>query len=150
MELILWRHADADNAAPGKPDAERALTAKGEKQARRVAGWLRKRLPDDARILVSPARRAQQTARALTRHFETNLEVGTTAGPQSILRAAGWPAADGAVVVVGHQPTLGQAAALALTGKALEWSVKKGALWWIASRGDGDAIVRAVIAPDLV
>ena len=150
MELILWRHADADNAAPGKPDAERALTARGEKQARRVAGWLRKRLPDDARILVSPAKRAQQTARALTRHFETNFEIGTTAGPQSILKAAGWPAADGAVVVVGHQPTLGQAAALALTGKALEWSVKKGALWWIESRVDGDAIVRAVIAPDLV
>jgi phosphohistidine phosphatase len=150
MELILWRHADADDGTPGKPDAERSLTDKGGKQARRVARWLKKRLPDGARILASPAKRAQQTARALTRHFETDLEMGTAAGPQALLKAAGWPDADGTVVVVGHQPTLGQAAALALTGKAQEWSVKKGALWWIETRGDGDVIVRAVIAPDML
>jgi phosphohistidine phosphatase len=30
MELILWRHADAEDGAPGQPDAERGLTAKGE------------------------------------------------------------------------------------------------------------------------
>ena len=51
------------------------------------------------------------------------------------------------VVVVGHQPTLGQAAALALTGKASDWSLKKGALWWLESRG-GEVVVRAVVAPD--
>lgn len=150
MDLILWRHADAEDGIPGKPDAERCLTAKGEKQARRVAGWLRKRLPEDVRVLVSPARRAQQTARALVRHFDTDREVGTAAGPQSLLQAAGWPDAGGAVLVVGHQPTLGEAAALTVTGKALGWSVKKGALWWIESRGDGDVIVRAVIAPDML
>ena len=150
MELILWRHADAEDGIPGKPDAERSLTAKGEKQARRVAGWLRKRLPEDVRVLVSPAHRAQQTARAFTRQFETDRELGTSAGPQSLLKAAGWPAADGAVLIVGHQPTLGEAAALALTGKAQGWSVKKGGLWWLESRGDGGVIVRAVIAPDII
>ena len=147
MELIFWRHADAEDAAPGKSDADRSLTAKGEKQARRVAAWLGKRLPDDARILVSPARRAQQTARALTRHFETVSEVGTTAGCRSVLKAAGWPSAAGTVVVVGHQPTLGQAAAMALTGKAADWTIRKGAIWWIEGSG-GDVIVRAVIAPE--
>ena len=148
MELILWRHADAEDAAPGKPDAERGLTAKGEKQARRVARWLRKRLPDDARLLVSPALRAQQTAQALSRHFEIRPDVGTAADPRSLLKAAGWPGTDGAVVVVGHQPTLGQAAALSLTGSVADWSVKKGAVWWLESRGRGDVMVRAVIAPD--
>ena len=53
------------------------------------------------------------------------------------------------VVVVGHQPTLGQAAALALTGRAAQWSLKKGALWWLEFRGD-ESVTRAVIAPDLV
>ena len=81
MELILWRHADAEDAAPGKPDAERSLTAKGEKQARRVAGWLKKQLPEDTRVVVSPARRAQQTAQALVKRFETSRDVGTSAGP---------------------------------------------------------------------
>lgn len=150
MELILWRHADAEDAAPGKPDAERSLTAKGTKQARRVAAWLKKRLPAEARVLVSPARRAQQTAQALSKRFETVREVGTMADAQSVLKAAGWPDGDGTVVVVGHQPSLGQTAALAVTGRTGDWSVKKGAIWWIESRGRGEAMVRAVIAPDLL
>jgi phosphohistidine phosphatase len=150
MELILWRHADAETAGAGKPDGERPITGKGKKQARRMAAWLRKRLPDDARLLVSPAKRAQQTARALTDHFETAREVGTASGPQSVLKAAGWPDAEGTVVVVGHQPTLGQAAALALTGKAGDWSIKKGAIWWLVARSPNDIVVRAVIDPDLV
>jgi len=150
MDLILWRHADAEDAAPGKPDIERSLTARGKKQARRVADWLKKRLPDDTRLLVSPAERAQQTARALTKHFETSRKVGTAAEPESVLNAAGWPEGEGTVVVVGHQPTLGQAAALAITGRPDDWSVQKGAIWWLESLGRSEARVRAVIAPDMV
>ena len=147
MELILWRHADAEDRMP---DEARALTAKGEKQARRVAAWLKKQLPKGVRVLASPAKRAQQTAAALTRKFETRAEIGTSAGPQSILDAAGWPDGEATVVVVGHQPTLGQAAALAVTGKPGEWSLKKGALWWLECRGRGDVVTRAVIAPDML
>jgi phosphohistidine phosphatase len=150
MELILWRHADAEDATPGKSDLERSLTAKGEKQAQQVADWLGRRLPKGVRILASPAKRAQQTARAFAKHFETSGDVGIASAPQSVLKAAGWPDGDGTVVVVGHQPTLGQAAALALTGRPADWSVKKGALWWLESRGRGEARVRAVIAPDML
>ena len=132
------------------PDEARVLTAKGEKQARRMAAWLKKRLPKGVRVLASPAKRAQQTAGALTRRFETRVEIGTAADPHSILEAAGWPDGEAAVVVVGHQPTLGQAAALAVTGKPGEWSLKKGALWWLESRGRGDIVTRAVIAPDML
>ena len=154
MELILWRHADAEDAAPGKPDAERSLTAKGTRQARRVAVWLKKRLPAEARVLVSPARRAQQTAQALSKRFETVREVGTIADAQSVLKAAGWPDGDGTVVVVGHQPTLGQTVSLLLSGRPGGWSIRKGAIWWLASRarggGEEEVIVRAAIAPELV
>lgn len=148
MELILWRHADAEN---GVPDEDRRLTVKGVKQAERMAAWLQERLPKDAVVLASPARRAQETARALTKKFETSGEVGTGATAQSILAAAGWPEGKGTVVVVGHQPTLGQAAALALSGKVAEWSVKKGAIWWLERRArDDSTALRAVIAPDLL
>jgi len=147
MNLILWRHADAEDRVP---DDARALTGKGEKQAKHVAAWLKERLPKDARVLVSPAKRAQQTAAALTKHYETLNDIGTAASPQSVLDAAGWPDGDGTIVVVGHQPTLGQAAALALTGKPAQWSLKKGSLWWIESRGRGDIVTRAVIAPDML
>jgi phosphohistidine phosphatase len=146
MNLILWRHADAEDRVP---DEARALTAKGEKQARRMAKWLKKRLPKDPLVLASPAKRAQQTAQAFAKRFQTSRDVGTAAGPESVLQAAGWPDGDGVVVVVGHQPTLGQAAALALTGEPREWSLKKGAVWWIESR-DGDVVTRAVMAPDLI
>ncbi|HKU71743.1 MAG TPA: histidine phosphatase family protein, partial [Burkholderiales bacterium] len=88
MQLILWRHADAEDRVP---DEARALTGKGEKQAKHMASWLKERLPKDARVLVSPAKRAQQTAAALTRRYETLNDIGTSASPQSVLDAAGWP-----------------------------------------------------------
>ena len=59
MDLILWRHCEAE---PGAPDMGRRLTPKGLKQAARMAPFLERHLPDTCRILVSPADRAQQTA----------------------------------------------------------------------------------------
>jgi phosphohistidine phosphatase len=148
MDLILWRHADA---ADGVPDAERRLTGKGAKQAQQMAAWLRERLPKDAVVLASPARRAQETAQALTSRFEIRSELDSTATPQSVLKAAGWPRGDRTVLVVGHQPTLGETAALLVTGRAQSWNLKKGAIWWFAQRGRDDAtVLRAVIAPDLL
>jgi phosphohistidine phosphatase len=147
VDLILWRHADAEN---GAPDEQRKLTPEGHKQARRMAAWLKKHLPEDATVIVSTARRAQETAMALTKEFTTSAAVGTAAGASAVLEAAGWPGAKGAVVVVGHQPTLGQAAALALTGKALEWSTRKGAIWWLTGNSYGDVTVQAVLAPELL
>jgi phosphohistidine phosphatase len=148
MDLILWRHADA---ADGQPDAMRTLTEKGRKQARAMAQWLESRLPTDLRILVSPAKRAQETARALQREFET-LEALAVGQPASaILAASGWPDAGRAVLVVGHQPTLGEIAAELLSGSAADWHLAKGAVWWIRNRKRGDAsevVLRLAIAPD--
>lgn len=148
MELILWRHADAEE---GIPDSERELTAKGLKQAERMATWLRKVLPGDTVVLVSEAARAQQTARALTKKFETSSEVGTAATPEMLLRAVGWPNRKGVVVVVGHQPTLGEVVARVLSGRNAQWTIKKGAVWWLASRErEHHAVVRAVMSPELL
>jgi phosphohistidine phosphatase len=146
MNLILWRHGDAEE---GAPDDARRLTERGAREAERVARWRRARLPQDFRVLASPARRARETARALAEEFEVSAKVGTAADAESVLEAAGWPHAGGTIVVVGHQPTLGQAAALALTGSPADWSIRKGALWWLERRAGGEAVVRAVIEPDL-
>ena len=150
MDLILWRHAEAEE---GMPDRARALTPRGRKQARAVARWLAKRLPDDLRILVSPAVRAQQTAAALECAVETESRVDVGAAPHAVLAAAGWPDGAGTVLVVGHQPTLGEVAALALTGVHASWPVRKGAVWWLRRRvraGEVEVVLRAVIGPDLV
>jgi phosphohistidine phosphatase len=150
MDLILWRHAEAED---GVPDAERALTKKGRKQAQALAAWLEGHLPRQARILVSPAARAQQTAAALGFDFVTTREIGVGATAGELLQAAGWPDAGGAVLVVGHQPTLGRVAALLLAGAEADWSIKKGAVWWFTHRvrdGGGQVVLRAVVGPDLV
>ena len=148
MDLILWRHADAEE---GSDDMARALTPKGLKQAARMAAWLEARLPKNARVLVSPARRAQQTAQPLSRMAATSNEIAPGAQAAVILHAAGWPRDSGTVVVVGHQPSLGAAAALAVTGKAAEWRMKKGGVWWISVKaGDSSPAVVAVMTPDLL
>ena len=147
MDLILWRHAEAEE---GADDAARRLTPKGLKQATRMASWLEARLPKNARVLVSPAARALQTAEALPRDAKTSEQVNTGAGAAGVLKAAGWPEGSGTVLVVGHQPTLGAAAALALTGKAAPWRIKKGGIWWISTGGDGKPVVVAVMTPDLL
>lgn len=156
MNLILWRHADAED---GVPDERRALTHKGHRQAARMAGWLRERLPDATTVLVSPAVRAQQTAAALAEadprlrsRLATEPGVGTAATPEGVLAAAGWPGGQETVVVVGHQPTLGAVAARLLAGVRLEWSVRKGAIIWIEhrDRAGHDVLLRAALSPDLL
>ena len=148
MELILWRHADAE---PGRPDGERKLTDKGEKQAARMAKWLAARLPENYTVVASPAVRAQQTAHALAGDVRTLTEINTGASAQDILRACDWPRGEGALVAVGHQPTLGEAAALLLTGRPAQWSVKKGAIVWISlSSSEAHPRLRAWLSPDLI
>jgi phosphohistidine phosphatase len=152
MDLILWRHAEAEDPQGGD-DAGRALTKRGRKQAERMARWLRPKLDDGWRIVASPARRTVQTVSALEREFETAEPVGLDATPSSLLRAAGWPDAAGGVLVVGHQPTLGQVAARLVGGASGVLAIRKGAIWWFATRerdGKRETVLRAVLDPDLL
>jgi phosphohistidine phosphatase len=154
MDLILWRHAEAEDANGRKPDVRRRLTARGEKQARKVAAWLKDRLPDSTRVLVSPAERTQQTAHLLGLPFEIEPRVGIGADPVDLIAAADWPEGGGkrsTVIIVGHQPTLGRLAALLLAGTEADWTIKKGALWWLSNRvreHDSQTILRVAIGPD--
>jgi phosphohistidine phosphatase len=150
MDLILWRHAEAED---GVPDLERRLTAKGHKHAARVAQWLLQRLPARFTVLASPAVRAQATAAALGAQIRTVDALAPGAGVRAILEAAGWPDRRSAVVVVGHQPDLGRAAAFLVAGAEGPWSVKKGGLWWLSDRAreeGAQVVVRAVVTPEFV
>ena len=150
MELILWRHAEAED---GVPDSARELTDKGLKQARAMAEWLKPRLPKNTRIIVSPTKRTQQTATALDDNFETVRAIGPGAAATAILAAADWPDAKGAVIVVGHQPTLGEVAAFLMSGDPMEWNVRKGAIWWFSNKKKGDlaeVVLHTSISPDML
>ncbi len=150
MELILWRHAEAEM---GEPDEGRALTAKGHKQAWKMAEWLDHNLPNSCKILVSPATRTVQTAEALGRKFKIVDDLSPESSVEKVLAATHWPDSREPVLVIGHQPTLGQLAATLVTGSPQDWTIRKGNVWWIVQRERGDIAgnyVRAVMAPDLL
>ncbi len=134
MDLILWRHAEAEEPYEGKIDIERRLTTKGRLQARKMAKWLRPRLPKDTRILVSPAYRAQETAAFISLTFLTNASVSIDETVEDALLAAGWPHQGGTCLLVGHQPQLGLIASRLMDCSNESWTIKKGAVWWFSLR----------------
>ena len=160
MDLILWRHAQAqalvvNDGSPGlfEADLARVLTPKGDRQAERMAAWLNQRLTDTTRVLVSPARRTQQTAQALGRSFKTLDTLAPNASVDDLMAATRWPLAKDPVLLVGHQPALGLLAARLLTGQDLPWALRKGAVWWFRGRereGFLEVTLQAVQSPDFL
>ncbi|KAF0812494.1 Phosphohistidine phosphatase SixA [Andreprevotia sp. IGB-42] len=150
MDLILWRHAEAED---GHDDLARPLTEKGRKQAARMARWLAGQLKgEQVRVIASGALRSTQTAQALGHGFETDLRINPGALTASYLEVTGWPQGDGRVtVLVGHQPTIGRVASLLMSGRENEWATRKGAIWWIQRRRREHKVLyvlKACIAPE--
>lgn len=151
MDLIFWRHAEAEDEREGLPDLERALTGRGEKQAARVGAWLDRYLPDGTRILCSPAVRCEQTALALGRKYKVREELHPGATPADLLQLAQWPNAKHPVMLVGHQPALGEAAAQLLRIEGGQCALRKGAVWWLRTRerdGAEQTLLWAVQSPE--
>lgn len=153
MDLILWRHAEAVEGEEALEDLARGLTPKGEKQAMRMAGWLDRQLPEGLRVLCSPARRTEQTAIALGRKYKLRAELLPGGTPEDLLGLAQWPRQRGAVLVIGHQPMLGQTISQLLGLAEPECAVRKGAVWWLRYRerqGVPQTVVVTVQTPDLL
>ena len=152
MDLILWRHAEAFDLVDGQSDLERVLTPRGHKQADRMAAWLHRHLPEGTRVLASPAARTEQTVCALGGKYKLRAELLPDGSPQELLELVHWPDAKGAVLVVGHQPMLGQVAAQLLGMQAGECSVRKGAVWWLRQRQrieEMETVLLTVQSPEL-
>jgi phosphohistidine phosphatase len=153
MDLIFWRHAEAQDAVEGQEDLTRGLTSRGEKQAAKMGQWLDRQLPDGVRIISSPAVRAEQTTRALGRKYKLKSEVLPDASAPELLEAVGWPDSKMSVVVVGHQPVIGQCISYLLGLPSGEFAVRKGAVWWLRSRvrdGALQTVVVSVQTPELI
>ena len=153
MDLILWRHAEALEASPGEDDMSRSLTPRGERQALRMANWLERQLPEGTRILCSPAKRTEQTAMALGRKYKLSASITPQGTADMLLTAAQWPVSKNTVLVIGHQPILGETIALLLGLQKLECAVKKGAVWWLRSRlreEYSEILLLNVINPDFI
>ena len=160
MDLILWRHADAVDAAPStdpmeaqRLDLARSLTGRGQKHAARMATWLDHQLSETVKVLVSPALRCEQTALNLGRRFKLCDQLAPDRSADDLLALVQWPDSKSPVLVVGHQPTLGQVAARLLGLPQTELSVRKCAVWWLRSRereGQRQTVLLAVQSPDLL
>lgn len=150
MDLILWRHAEAEDLSRNvRSDAERKLTSKGQKQAINMALWLNRVLPPHCKILVSPAKRTVQTAMALGRPFTLAEEVGTSCTVNQILKACNWPYSIEPVLVVGHQPHLGDVVSTLIPD--IQYApIRKANVWWIQCKAGEEAFLKAVMSPDLV
>lgn len=153
MDLILWRHAQAHDAEPGQDDLERPLTVKGRDQAKRMADWLRPRLPRETRILVSPALRTRQTADALKLPWHLASALAPHVDVDDLLALTAWPEPSHPLLLVGHQPVLGRFAATLLAGRPIPWTLRKGALFWLTGQDNPayhGVTLKTVIAPDLL
>ena len=153
MDLILWRHAEADDWTEGCDDLQRSLTARGEKQAKRIASWLDRQLPDGTRVISSPARRCEQTALALGRKYKLRDELAPEASVDALLAAAGWPNGRSVVLMIGHQPALGQVVSRLMGLQHDSCVVRKGGLWWFRTRerdGATQTVVVTVQSPEML
>ena len=70
------------------------------------------------------------------------------AGLQSEAPPRSNPDRPGAILIVGHQPTLGRVAATLLSGAQADWHMAKGAVWWLR-HVEGETKLFAVVHPKL-
>ena len=126
MLVLLLRHAEAASRDADRypDDSLRPLVRRGEKIQRAMSKDLRKRKLIPSRVFSSPWKRAWQTARILVEETrlpkKARVSCPPLAGPPDLaaLTAALGPLAPEAVIaLVGHDPWIGELAALLLTGK---------------------------------
>lgn len=139
--LILWRHAEAEDQSDTGLDEDRALTKNGRKDAAKIAKWLNQYLPENTLILCSPARRCLETVSALNdvaqRKKKHEIKIaeflGTDSSVALIAKNLTNDDCNQTFLVVGHQPNLGLLIAK-LLGMQEGVVVKKGAVWWLRQR----------------
>ena len=130
MHLYILRHADADTEAV--TDSARTLSEKGEEQARKVAQFCRAHGIQPDVIFASPLIRAQQTAKPVAK--ELDVEITTArwlacgAKPDVILEELAAVENVPAVMLVGHEPDLGNLIAHLLGAASGSIHVRKASL----------------------
>jgi phosphohistidine phosphatase len=161
LHVIFWRHAeaeemDADAAAedPTQADLRRALTRQGRRDASRMAAWIKAHVPKPWVVCASPALRARQTAMALVDYPVDEPRLAPDCSVDDLLAVIHADQdAHSALVLCGHQPTMGSAALRWLSGCEQAFSLRKSGLVWVAERqreGASSRMLRACISTDLL
>lgn len=148
--LILWRHAEAEDLMHGASDLERVLTKKGHKQAKQMAGWLKKYLPKQTYVLVSPSVRTRETVAYWGDDWQEDSRLAPERPLPPLLQLLAQSPFE-SVMLVGHQPWIGELAAHGLGMSDGQISIKKGAVWWLRLPKSGPPYkLYSVQSPDLI
>ena len=108
---------------------------------------------DMAKALLKHLQENPKDIEQLTKKEQPAAEVRQEPTAQDLIKASGWPDARRPALLVGHQPTLGEAASLLLGGRAASWRFAKGAVWWLRSRerkGRVEAVLLLAIEPEML
>lgn len=122
MRLILMRHAKSAWATDGLGDFARPLAPRGAEAAPRMAQDMVARGLEPELVLCSAAQRTRETAAALLPHFSHDMRIAVArtlyeTNVETLLdQIRQTPAAVRTVLVIGHNPTI-QDAALQLAGE---------------------------------
>jgi phosphohistidine phosphatase len=141
-QLWLLRHGEAV-PHESKPDADRELTARGERQAIAAGEGLARLGVEFSACYTSPKIRARDTARLACRALNTEpIEVEVLAdgfAREDALELVYAHGDDGRVLVVGHEPSFSQVV-YDLTGGRIDF--KKGGIAAVTvARGGGELLV---------
>jgi phosphohistidine phosphatase len=151
MEILIIRHGQAVDDAPGLGDSGRWLTGKGRKVTRRVARWLAKqkhRRP--ATIWTSPLVRSVQTAEiiaeaaGLTEGVSVVAELSPTRDTAELLRLLSLHQGGQPLALVGHEPSL-STLVTSLLGDVGWTGLKKSGVVAVSWDGRGPGSLRFVL-----
>jgi phosphohistidine phosphatase len=134
MQIYLLRHAIAEDAHPGQPDSERALTEEGREKLRRVLKRARQAGVAPGVIFSSPYRRALETASIAAEVLEYNGRVVEThalvpdAAPAEVWEEIRARRQESAILLASHEPLMSTLAVFLLSSPSLQIDMKKAAL----------------------
>jgi phosphohistidine phosphatase len=134
MEIYLLRHGIAEDAPPGMPDSDRALTAAGRQKLRRVLARARAAKVEPGVILSSPYRRALETAEVAVESLGYRGKVVQTASltpdanPHDTWEEIRSRKSEASLLLASHEPLMSSLLAFLLSTPALNVDFKKAAL----------------------
>jgi phosphohistidine phosphatase len=134
MQIYLLRHGIAEDAAPGSPDSERALTAEGRDKLARVLKRAKSAGVEPSLILSSPYRRALETAEAAAKELGCKAGISRTralvpnAAPSELWEEIRTLHDEPSILLASHEPLMSGAIAFLLGSPNLVVDMKKAAL----------------------
>jgi phosphohistidine phosphatase len=138
--IYIVRHAIAEDVSHSGRDEDRALTAEGRKKMKRAARGLASIGVAPATLLASPLVRAQQTAEIVVEALpQLKVETCELLAPgvdeRALTKLLNGACAGRDVMLVGHEPDLGELLSFWLTGSrgGVETRFKRGAVACVAS-----------------